>query len=164
MHASCMPFTDDVRHFIVARLTHSLQGLQDAANAFLTYVHPPHFLMKPDSVNPRIGFELVLGRQLHWTAHAKELTCGFDDKPNLSAPFLSAQPVQQSCRSVLEMQTAQLLHAHGTAVSLADVCHRDSFLSDAALRPVGTTDWMHLALLSQECDCFFIPALPAIAP
>ena len=42
-HASCMRFMDDVRVFIVAPLTYSLQGLQDAANAFLTFVYPPIF-------------------------------------------------------------------------------------------------------------------------
>ena len=99
--------------------------------------------MKPDSVNPCVGFELVLGRQLHWTAHTKGLTCGYDDKPNLSAPFLSAQPVQQKHAIVVGAfsRCKQLSSCtHWTTVSLADVCYK--FTCDAGYPDKLISKWL----------------------
>ena len=126
-HVSCLRFMDDVRVFIVAPLSYSLRRLHDAAIEFLTHVYPPHFPMKPDSVNPCVGLELVLGRQLHWTAHTKGLTCGYDNKPSLCAPFVSAQPVQQKHAIVSGAfaRCKQLSSSlHWTMVSLADACYK----------------------------------------
>ena len=99
--------------------------------------------MKPDSVNPCVGFELVFGRQLHWTTHTKGLTCEYDDKPNLSAPFLSAQPVQQKHAIVVGAfsRCKQLSSCtHWTMVSLADVCYK--FTCDAGYPDKLISKWL----------------------
>ena len=122
--ASCMRFMDDVRVFIVAPLMYSLQSLHEAAGAFLKHAYPPHFPLKPDSVNPCVGLELVFGGQLHWVAHTKGLTCGYDSPTNLCAPFMSAQPLQQKHAIVLGAfsRCRQLSSSwHWIMVSLADV-------------------------------------------
>ena len=119
-----MRFIDDIRIFIVAPLIYSLQSLYEAAGAFLKHAYPPHFPLKPDSVNPCVGLELGFGGQLHWVAPAKGLTCGYDSPRNLRASFMSAQPLQQKYAIVLGTFSRRKHFSsswHWIMVSLADI-------------------------------------------
>ena len=141
--ASCMRFMDDVRVFLVAPIVYAVQQMEDAALAFLKHTYPTHFPMKPDTVNPCVGLELILGRQLHWTAHVKGIACGYDNIPCLSTPFVSVQPLQRKRGIVMgAFARCKLLSSsmHWLVMSLANTCFK--FIHEAVYPHDLISKWL----------------------
>ena len=101
----CMRCMDDTRLFIVTPLSTPERILDLMASEILRAIYPPHLPLKPDSVNPCVGLELVLHEgALHWTAHVQgiEAMVGYElHSSQLISPYWSIQPPAQLKACVL---------------------------------------------------------------